>query len=160
MNFHEPASDHTGSFTGASLTTSLDLRFRAGRASARKARHALDGLGSEIDTGLLDNLQLLVSELVTNSFRHARLGADGWIDLRVLVTAERVRVEVTDPGPGFDPSGLGPSIHQNAGWGLFLVGRIADRWGVDRNHLTRVWFEIDRGPGQASAPLTPRTARA
>jgi anti-sigma regulatory factor (Ser/Thr protein kinase) len=154
---HEPAPDHAGS---SGLSTSLDLRFRVGRASARKARHALDGLGSEVDTGLLDNLQLLVSELVTNSFRHAQLGAGGWIDLRVLVTAERVRVEVTDPGPGFDPNGVGPSIHQNAGWGLYLVGRIATRWGVDRNHLTRVWFEIDRRPGPAQNPsLTPRTGR-
>jgi hypothetical protein len=29
------------------------------------------------------------------------------------------------------------------GWGLFLVEKLADRWGVARNSLTRVWFEID-----------------
>ena len=31
---------------------------------------------------------------------------------------------------------------QGAGFGLFLVKKLADRWGVRRNRLTRVWFEL------------------
>ena len=29
------------------------------------------------------------------------------------------------------------------GWGLYLVDQLADRWGVARDHLNRVWFEMD-----------------
>ena len=37
-----------------------------------------------------------------------------------------------------------PSMYQDSGWGLYLVDQIADRWGVDHDPGTRVWFEIDR----------------
>ena len=33
------------------------------------------------------------------------------------------------------------------GWGLYLVDQLADRWGVNRGKLTRVWFEIDYAEG-------------
>jgi hypothetical protein len=29
------------------------------------------------------------------------------------------------------------------GWGLYLVDRIADRWGIVSNRMNRVWFEVD-----------------
>ena len=32
-----------------------------------------------------------------------------------------------------------------SGWGLFLVERLADRWGVAEEHAaTKVWFELRR----------------
>jgi hypothetical protein len=40
-----------------------------------------------------------------------------------------------------------PRAERPTGWGLFLVGEIADRWGIERDDHTRVWFEIDRGDG-------------
>src|SRR5207245_2733634 len=55
--------------------------------------------------------------------------------------ARRVRVEVSDPGPGFQPRTAGP---EPGGFGLMLVERLADRWGVDPGGRSRVWFEIDR----------------
>ena len=87
---------------------------------------------------------------MTNSLRHANLGSDGWIGLKVEPQPGRVRVEVSDPGPGFVPSPHRPSVYQESGWGLFLVGRIADRWGVIHDHTTRVWFEIDCAEGDPS----------
>lgn len=137
---------------GAADVTSLDLRLPHGRSSARAARRAVDDLRSGLGEELLENIRLLVSELVTNSIRHARAGESAWIHLRVEVRGDRVRVEVTDPGPGFDPVEPLPSIYQDSGWGLYLVGQISDRWGVDRQGVTRVWFEIDR-----LAALSPPT---
>ena len=56
----------------------------------------------------------------------------------------KVRVEVSDPGGGFDDSAVPPpSIFQQSGWGLFLVGEVADDWGVTHDRATVVWFEID-----------------
>jgi anti-sigma regulatory factor (Ser/Thr protein kinase) len=54
-----------------------------------------------------------------------------------------LRVEVHDRGPGFEmrkPKPRGSS----GGYGLFLVERMSDRWGVQRNDTTYVWFELDR----------------
>jgi anti-sigma regulatory factor (Ser/Thr protein kinase) len=55
-----------------------------------------------------------------------------------------LRVEVTDPGPGFEPHADLPARDETGGWGLFLTERLADRWGVEREGgLTTVWLEMD-----------------
>jgi anti-sigma regulatory factor (Ser/Thr protein kinase) len=121
----------------------IDLHLRSTPDSPAVARHALEGLAPHLPPPVLEDIRLLVSELVTNSVRHAGLGPDAKIGLRVNVRPEVVRVEVSDPGPGFEPSQESPSIYQDSGWGLYLVGQVASRWGVDLDKHTRVWFEID-----------------
>ncbi|HEX8105941.1 MAG TPA: ATP-binding protein [Solirubrobacteraceae bacterium] len=114
--------------------------------SAGTARHALDGLDGRLPGDQLGDVRLLVSELVTNALRHAETADQDAIRLIVTVTDAAVRVEVTDSGSGFDPEPPPEDPHRAAGWGLFLVDTIADRWGVERGGGTRVWFELDRGP--------------
>jgi anti-sigma regulatory factor (Ser/Thr protein kinase) len=88
----------------------------------------------------MSDLLLLTTELVTNAVRHGgRPGSE--IDVTLLRTDTAVRVEVGDPGPGFDPGASAPG--HDRGWGLFLVDRLADRWGVERiGNRTVVWFEL------------------
>jgi anti-sigma regulatory factor (Ser/Thr protein kinase) len=108
------------------------------------ARDAVQQLEPELGHAVTTNLSLLVSELVTNSVRHARAPASASIVLRVSVFADRVRVDVTDHGPGFEPRPRTPDQESRSGWGLYLVDQLADRWGVKRGDGTGVWFEIDR----------------
>jgi anti-sigma regulatory factor (Ser/Thr protein kinase) len=122
----------------------IDLHLQSSPDSPARARRALRGLAREVPEPVLEDIRLLVSELVTNSVRHAGLGPDATIGLRVDVLPERIRVEVSDPGPGFEPGGESPSIYQDSGWGLYLVEQVATRWGVELKDATRVWFEIDR----------------
>jgi len=89
----------------------------------------------------LENLRLLVSELVTNAYRHGGLGAGQQIELRAWVRHGRIRVEVVDPGSGFRRP-REPTPTEDSGWGLYLVEHIADRWGVDAGGTTCVWFEL------------------
>ena len=50
---------------------------------------------------------------------------------------------MTDPGTESSQFGARPNADHSGGWGLFLVDRIADRWGVRRTPSgTSVWFEI------------------
>jgi anti-sigma regulatory factor (Ser/Thr protein kinase) len=91
----------------------------------------------------LEDLRLLTSEVVTNALRHAGLAAGDSIAVAVDVSSDRVRVEVADRGPGFDPTSLEePSPEKVGGWGLMLVRQLADRWGVIRNDPNLVWFEL------------------
>lgn len=91
----------------------------------------------------LEDLRLLTSEVVTNALRHAGLGSGDSIAVAVEVSPDRVRVEVADRGPGFDPTSLEePSSEKVGGWGLMLVKQLADRWGVIRNDPNLVWFEL------------------
>lgn len=121
----------------------LSLRLGRGPNAAARARRGLATLRGDLDAPLMETLRLLVTELVTNSVRHAR--ADSVL-LKVLVGRSAVWTEVTDRGPGFDPSKVGPLSSDRTGWGLFLVERLAQRWGVkkDGNGATRVWFELHR----------------
>ncbi|HEV2951564.1 MAG TPA: ATP-binding protein, partial [Actinomycetota bacterium] len=63
------------------------------------------------------------------------------IEVRIRGSRSMLHVDVIDPGPGFDPRHLRPS-RENGGWGLWLLDRLATRWGVERNHVTKVWFEL------------------
>jgi anti-sigma regulatory factor (Ser/Thr protein kinase) len=125
----------------------VDLALAAGPEAPREARRSLDDLTETVSPGILDDLRLLVSELVTNSIRHAGVKEGTPIALRVVVTDSRVRAEVVDPGPGFERREIVPSLYQTSGWGLYFVGEIADRWGVFHDHGTHVWFEVDLADG-------------
>ena len=112
--------------------------------SAGEARRVVARLSDDLPPRRLEDAQLLVSELVTNAIRHAGLGAADVITLVVAIDDARVRVEVFDPGPGFALAEPEPDPRRPSGWGLYLVRELSDRWGVERDAGTVVWFELDR----------------
>jgi len=120
----------------------IKLSLEGGPEAATRARRALAGLRSELDPPTLESLRLLVTELVSNAVRHAGAAT---VDVAVRVTAPAVRVEVSDRGPGFEPAARTRGQDPEGGWGLYLVERLADRWGVAcEERGTRVWFELER----------------
>jgi anti-sigma regulatory factor (Ser/Thr protein kinase) len=121
----------------------LSVRLPGNADAAAQARRALAKLRGDLDPPLLETLRLLVTELVTNSIKHTRADA---VMLKVLVGRSAVWTEVTDMGPGFDPPSPGAAGKDRTGWGLFLVERLAQRWGVNQDDDgTKVWFELRRG---------------
>jgi anti-sigma regulatory factor (Ser/Thr protein kinase) len=136
------------------VTETIDLRLRSGPRAPSKARRALDCLTGEFPPELLDDVRLLISEVVTNSYKHAPAGSEGLIGLHVEVKAGALRVEVRDAGGGFDPNSI-PAGGPTTGWGLYLVHRIAGRWGVALEDACCVWFELpcERPPqGRETGP--------
>jgi serine phosphatase RsbU (regulator of sigma subunit)/anti-sigma regulatory factor (Ser/Thr protein kinase) len=109
----------------------------------RTARRAVSELEPALGRELMENVTLLVSELVTNSVRHAGAAESAPIELRATVFADHVRVEVNDQGTGFEPRLRRPDPGSRSGWGLYLVDQLADRWGVTRDVGAGAWFEID-----------------
>ncbi|MFE0821757.1 SpoIIE family protein phosphatase [Streptomyces sp. NPDC058847] len=107
-----------------------------GRAR-RLARRALGRWGME---DLTDSVELLVSEVVTNAVRYATKP----VTLRLLRT-DVLRCEVGDDVPQL------PRLRQaratdEGGRGLYLVNRLARRWGATRLSTGKVvWFELNRG---------------
>jgi anti-sigma regulatory factor (Ser/Thr protein kinase) len=121
---------------------SMSLSLDGGPEAAAHARRALSGLGGQLEAPVMETMRLLVTELVANSVRHA--GADA-VALKVAVGRGAVLVEVRDEGPGFEPSPRTAGQDDASGWGLYLVDRMADSWGVAReDSSTRVWFELKR----------------
>jgi anti-sigma regulatory factor (Ser/Thr protein kinase) len=124
--------------------THLDLMVDAAPTAAREARQAV-ARGNLVPSGQEPTLLLLVSELVSNSVRHAGLRDDERIRLRARCDDVCTYVEVCDCGR----SGRVPAKRASAdalepgGLGLVLVDEMADRWGVAcHEHETCVWFEL------------------
>lgn len=97
--------------------------------------------------------QLLTSELVANSIRHAGLAPAETVALAIDASDAAVRVEVADGGPGFDPLTLLVAHHESGEphHGIMLVDALSDRWGFrwDAEGFC-VWFELDLVPGRRS----------
>jgi len=122
----------------------IELKLIPEPEAISEARHALDRLADLLPSEKLEDMRLVVSELVTNSVLHAGLSPDDQIWLSVEASAESVRGRVCDLGPGFRmPSRVGPRADFSGGWGLPIVDKLSDRWGVKRNSCACVWFEID-----------------
>jgi anti-sigma regulatory factor (Ser/Thr protein kinase) len=122
----------------------LQLRLDPTPDAPGEARRAVRQALCERAPSLVEDAQLLVSELVTNSVRHAGLGRLDRVELILGEGDGCVRAEVLDPGPGFTFEPREPEASDEGGWGLFLVRRIASRWGVDRpDGTSRVWFELE-----------------
>ena len=87
-----------------------------------------------------DNACLLVSELVTNSVRHADQPAGAPLRVSAFAVNGIVRMEVEDGGQGEVRRRAAPP--GEGGLGLQLVELLAAHWGVNHEHGTCVWFEL------------------
>jgi anti-sigma regulatory factor (Ser/Thr protein kinase) len=91
-------------------------------------------------------LQLIVTELVTNSIAHSRSGrrADGTVTLTLTGHSRRIRVAVTDSGGPTLPQLREVDFCAESGRGLFLVDALAITWNCFRNPSGAVttWAEV------------------
>jgi anti-sigma regulatory factor (Ser/Thr protein kinase) len=119
------------------------MRLGSGPEAAADARRAIAKLRADLDPPLMETLRLLVTELVTNAVRHTDCAK---LTLRVAIGRSAVLTEVADDGPVFNVGKVEKEAHEDhTGWGLFLVERLAESWGVKNdNGQKRVWFELRR----------------
>jgi serine/threonine-protein kinase RsbW len=126
------------------------------KAAGHARRELADRLSAALSAEVLGDLQLLVTEIVANAVRHGGVAEDGKIDLRVIIGDERVRVEMRDTGIQADPHLRTPDLGGGGGFGMLLVSRMSERWGVDHEPNVVMWFELalKRGeaPGAAAEP--------
>ena len=92
-----------------------------------------------------EDILMVVSELVTNSIRHARRSDDAAVWLSAERDADVVRVTVRDDGTT-GTVGLRRSETTGdhiGGFGLRLVEAVANTWGVERDEQgTHVWARL------------------
>ncbi|MFF5634170.1 SpoIIE family protein phosphatase [Streptomyces sp. NPDC012825] len=112
----------------------LDPEDAAPGRARRLARRALARWDLE---DLTDSVELLISEVVTNAVRYAERP----VTLRLLRT-DVLRCEVGDDSPQL-PRQRRARDTDEGGRGLFLVNRLARRWGATRLSGGKVvWFEL------------------
>lgn len=127
------------------MAAPLEREFVADDAAPTAARTyvtaALVGLlPTTLPPTLRDDIELIVSELVTNAVRAASP------TVKIVVSYERQRLvlRVEDEGGGW-PQPRDAGIHDTNGRGLALVSALCTSWGVTLNAPGRkiVWAEIE-----------------
>jgi anti-sigma regulatory factor (Ser/Thr protein kinase) len=125
----------------------LTARFTHDPAEVAHARRAVgDALAA---WGLADESPLVVlaaSEMVTNAVMHG----EGDVEVTLGAEDDVIRIEVSDAGGGRptvrSPDRTGETV---GGWGLHLVGEVADDWGSHvEDGRTVVWMTRRVGPSR------------
>jgi anti-sigma regulatory factor (Ser/Thr protein kinase) len=110
--------------------------------AATAARSLVVGaLTGRVDSRVLADAELVVSELVTNSVQHAGLSADDSVRVGAAISDGVLRLEVDNPGAAGTIAAPDPDS-QRSRFGLRIVERLADAWGVSRDGHTRVWVQL------------------
>ncbi|MGW3341326.1 ATP-binding protein [Streptomyces sp. NPDC001009] len=140
--------ERAGAFTSvaAELTVPhLELALAAERSCVRTVRRIVIQYMTFLrqDAALLEDVELAVSELVTNAVEY---GHDSVV-LRLRCDDGELRIEVKDDNPV--PATLGdPADDDESGRGLWIVAVLARDWGVSEDGRT-TWctFRIAGGRG-------------
>jgi anti-sigma regulatory factor (Ser/Thr protein kinase) len=120
----------------------LHMKVLARPESAQEVRTVLRGwLAPHVDEREIDDAELIATELVANSVRHAGLEPYDVVQVRVAAHDEVLHLEVEDDGNGGRPQRRVPD-GANGGLGLNLVHMLAIDWGVEHNGHTKVWAEL------------------
>jgi two-component sensor histidine kinase len=134
-------SGHADSMAQTATPVEVLLALEPRPESARRVRRALEKQGLPEDVE--HTVMLLSTEIVANAIRHAGLAHEQRIVFFARVQGDFARIEVADPGPGFDPDNA-----DDAGFGTRLLNKLAARWGVETDRGCKVWFEVDRRSGR------------
>jgi anti-sigma regulatory factor (Ser/Thr protein kinase) len=135
--------------------TERRFRFSGLPQAVGAARRALREWERHFEPDLFYDLSLCVSELVTKSIQRAEPVSGHEIELAVSRHEDLVRAEVMEEHR--DVVVTQPASMDGEDWGMFIVDRVADRWGVDRSRGTRVWCEIElAGDGRSRDRLGAR----
>ena len=122
--------------------------FQPEASAPAMGRRLLEGLSDTLTPSTLDDARLLLTELVTNAIRHAHLAPEDRISVSVRRESAGLLVEVADPGDGLPPPSA-PRPGSGSGWGLILLDRLADEWGIDPmpDGGTLAWFRLRQRDG-------------
>jgi anti-sigma regulatory factor (Ser/Thr protein kinase) len=99
----------------------------------------VDSLVDNVPAPVLDEVRLITSELVTNSYKHAGNPPGHRIEVTLQLRSDRLRLEVIDRSV-FDPTPESSTELREVKWGLVILDRIADRWG--RISEGGIWAEF------------------
>jgi len=124
----------------AAASEPIVAELAADTTSPRQARVLVRDLLGEGADELVDTVQLLVTELVTNAVLHASSAPR----LEMHLGQRTIRMAVYDADPTL-PERREPDVDRPGGRGLHLLDMLATRWGAEAHGDGKVvWFELDR----------------
>jgi serine/threonine-protein kinase RsbW len=124
------------------LRNPLHMKVLARPESAEEVRAVLRGwLAGRVADRELGDAELVVTELLTNSVRHAGLSAADVLRVRASADGEVLHLEVEDEGRTGAVRRRVPDLLAG-GIGLNIVETLALDWGVRKGDHTTVWVVL------------------
>lgn len=118
----------------AELTLAPDTR-----ASAAARTWLRERLGDWDLSDAAADLQVVISELVTNAVLHARSA----VDLTISVGEGVIELSVADSDPRLPQPRVASEVWDEGGRGLMLVSELSDEWGVAHHtHGKQIWIRV------------------
>ena len=138
-------------------TLSIELPIRP--ESAGWAREAVGEFRDHLDEASFIDLRLMVSELVSDAVR-AEAGSEREIAIRIEARDRCIHVELQEGTLAYRLRSRRPEPGE-AGWGMYITGVLADRWGIRHdNDRGCVWLQTrlaqSRGSGAGAGGLGRR----
>ena len=118
------------------------MRFQADTLAPAKARlECKERTRRVVPAEVASTACLLVSELVTNTIEHGDCRPDDTLEVLIDREPDHLRVAVCQREPvGRLEIEADPEAREG-GWGLMLVDKLAEEWGVDPDPNC-VWFRL------------------
>lgn len=134
-----PQRTSPAAFGAVRIRTTLEPSLTSVGTARRFVRDVLTN--RRVAVKVIDVVELLTSEVVTNALLHASSAEE----LVIRLGAARVRVEVSDSSPE-PPVQRRINVVAAGGRGLTIVDAMAAKWGVEhpRQGGKVVWFEVPR----------------
>ena len=126
---HDPRENGDGVVALPSLRAPSTSRSAASRSRASRA----PGLCRR---NVVADLKLALTEACSNSVRHAyEEGRDGIVEVSYRLAEDRIVVEVTDDGAGFDPAVLERAEQEldEGGLGIAIIRAVTDELDIGPN---------------------------
>jgi len=122
----------------------LRRELRRSEDAPAEARELVDDLAGHAAEETLQRARLMLSELVTNSCRHA----DGPIEVLVSTDDRAIEIVVIDCGGGFLPDDPHPDefAEDESGRGLVLVDLLSSQWSTGGQGAPWVWVRLEESP--------------
>ncbi len=142
------ATDEFGGVPGQGSVRTIRTPWRP--SSVARVRRAIvaDLKARALPETLVDEAEIVASELVANAVRHASGLADGTVRVRWKVKGHAIEIEVTDGGGATSPRPAPRVLWAFRGRGLRIVRAIAHEWGVSEERAgVTVWAALG-GPSR------------
>lgn len=148
MTEQTPEMDEYGGVPGQGLVRTARIPWGVEAGAEARRVVVTDLRARNMPEIIIDEVELVLSELVANSLRHASPLGDGTIRVHWKAKNDVVEVEVSDGGGQTSPAVRRPAPWAPSGRGLRIVRSLAHEWGVveDRGTVT-VWAAVG-GPSR------------
>jgi anti-sigma regulatory factor (Ser/Thr protein kinase) len=138
----------------AAVPQDIEWRLPRHARSVSRARTLLreQATAWKLPDEVTETAALLLSELMTNAYRHAKVSPGREIWARCVLEPERLRISVTDANNTL-PEPREAALDDESGRGLTLVAALADDWGAEprKGGIGKsTWFEISLKSGDVS----------